>query len=93
MKARFHCLFGISAFVLTLATGPVASACPVGNGENVRPQRPVVNNVSSQASSLRMQARQLRDRAVQLVRLQNGGGGGGWRGKGRPSTSGAAVIL
>jgi hypothetical protein len=29
-----------------------------------------------------MQARQLRERALQLVRLGNGNGGGGWRGKG-----------
>lgn len=36
----------------------------------------------AQASSLRMQARSLRERALQLVRLENGGGRGGWRGKG-----------
>ena len=36
-----------------------------------------------QAADLRVQARSMRDRAVQLVRIGNGGGG--WRGK--PSTS------
>jgi hypothetical protein len=50
MKARLHCLFGICAFVLTVAAGPVASACPVG-GDDIRPQRPV-NNVSFQASEM-----------------------------------------
>lgn len=174
MKARLHCLFGMFAFAVTVAAGPVASACPVG-ADDVRPNpRPVVNNVSfqaselferatrmetaaasreddarardqradtlmnrariirnqaslvsfsdrqsmqaiadeltiraseersrasedrAQASSLRMQARSLRERAVQLVRLENGNGGGGWRGNRRefakPPTSQGTVL-
>ena len=51
MKARLHCLFGICAFVLTAAAGPVALASPVGGDVDIRPQRPV-NNVSFQASEM-----------------------------------------
>jgi hypothetical protein len=40
----------------------------------------------SQAADLRVQARAVRERAVQLVRLNNGGGGG-WRGRPVPGTS------
>ncbi len=46
------------------------------------------------ASSLRIQARAARERAVELVRL-GGGGGGGWGGRGipRPTTSGSTAEV
>lgn len=48
----------------------------------------------SQASELRVQARAVRERAVQLVRLNNGGGlgGGGWRARPVPNATAETTI-
>ncbi len=66
MKTRLFTLFGVAAFGLTLAAGS-ASACPVGQGDDIRPRRPVapvVNNVSLQASELFERASRLETAAA-----------------------------
>jgi hypothetical protein len=47
----------------------------------------------AQAAELRLQARAVRERAVQLVRQNNGGGGGWRRGPGRPATTTAETTI
>lgn len=49
-----------------------------------RTDRQLAAQERAQAAELRIEARSLRDRAVQLVRTGGGGGGGGWRS--RPGT-------
>lgn len=51
-------IFRTVALVMTLSTG-AAMACPVGNNGEEQPRRPVVQNVSFQASELFERAQQL----------------------------------